>query len=172
MKIGKTEVDNNLIFLLLALLVAYFIFRQLKTGVLSIFGSNPDDVAEGEVLEKLVELKGYSPLTPQYSTEILKTYGTDAVGMKKLIAKTPYLKIQQIALDINNYLHTLYVTDEIENKVMGLIDTLPTQFQVSVLAYLYPKYAKGAILESDLKKYIDAGDLNKLLKKIIKKPVK
>lgn len=172
MKIGKQEIDNNLIFLLLALLVAYYSFRQLKKGVLSVFGSNPDDVAKGEELERDLELNGYSPLTPQYYIEVLKTYGTDRAGMQKIIEKIPFAKIIKIAKDIDKLLFVPYVSDDRENKIMGLIDSLSTKYHVSYLASVYPKYAKGSPLEADLKKYIDAGDLNWLLKKIAKKPRK
>ena len=170
MKIGKTEIDNNLILLLVALLVAYFIFKKIKSGVGSIFGANPDDVEKANELEIKSEINNYSPLTYQFSKNIFDkaTYAE----RKALIKKGQWTQAQNVAKKVDDLLSGVYVSDEDANRVIGLIDTFITKYNVSIFAELYPKYARGANLEADMKKYLDADELAELFKRINKKPIK
>ena len=170
MNIGKTEVDNNLIFLIVALLVAYFIFKQVKSGVATIFGANPEDQEQAEEREKKSEVGGYSPLTPQYSKNIFNQ--STPAERSALIKKTEFTQSQVAAKKINNLLTGFYVSDEDANKIIGLIDNFKTRYNVSAFAELYPKYTNGANLESDVKKYLDSDEVAELFKRINKKPIK
>lgn len=170
MKIGKTEVDNNLIFLIVALLVAYFIFKQVKSGVATIFGANPGDQELAEEREEKSEIEKYSPLAPQYSKNIFNK--ATPAQRSALIKKTEFTQSHIAAKKINNLLTGFYVSDEDANKIIGLIDGFKTRYNISSFAELYPKYANGANLEADIKKYLDSDEVAELFKRINKKPIK
>lgn len=170
MKIGKTEIDNNLILLLVVLLVAYFIFKKIKSGVGTIFGANPDDVEQAKELEVKSEIDKYSPLTYQFSKNIFdKATYKERIALNK---KGQWTQAQNVAKKVDDLLSGIYVSDEDANRVIGLIDTFITKYNVSIFAQLYPKYARGANLEADMKKYLDADELAELFKRINKKPIK
>ena len=154
----------------MALLGAYFIFKQIKSGVGTIFGANPDDVEKANELEVKSEINNYSPLAPQFSKNIFDkaTYAE----RKALIKKGQWTQAQNVAKKVDDLLSGIYVSDEDANKIIGLIDTFITKYNVSIFAELYPKYARGANLESDMKKYLDADELSELFKRINKKPIK
>lgn len=170
MKIGKTEIDNNLILLLVALLVAYFIFKQIKSGVGTIFGANPDDVEKAKELEVKSEIDNYSPLTPQFSKNIFNK--ATPAERTVLIKKGQWTQAQNVAKKVDQLLTGFYISDEDANKIIGLIDTFISKYNISIFAELYPKYARGANLEADMKKYLDADELAELFRRINKKPIK
>ena len=170
MKIGKTEIDNNLILILVALLVAYFIFKQIKSGVSTFFGANPDDVEQAKELEVKSEVQGYSPLSPYYSKNIFEKVSSSE--RYELVKKTQFTQSQAVAKKVDKLLTGFYISDEDANKIIGLIDTFKSRYNVSAFAALYPKYTKGADLEADMKKYLDADELAELFKRINKKPIK
>jgi hypothetical protein len=170
MKIGKQEIDNNLIFLLLGLFLTYKLVNKISSGVSTIFGGNPEDKEKGEKLEKEIELAGYSPLAPQYHKNILKKLSDKEVRF--LISKTPWGMHPKIAREILDLLTGFYISDDDANKIIRLIDTFETRYFVSQFADLYPKYAKGNDLEADIKKYLDADEIAELFKRINKKPIK
>ena len=170
MKIGKQEIDNNLIFLLLGLFLAYKIVGKISSGVSTIFGANPEDKEKADQIEKEIEVAGYSPLAPQYNKNIfLKVSDKER---KILIAKTQFRIHEKTAKEITNLLTGFYVTDEDANKIIRLIDTFSSRYNVSLFASLYPKYANGADLEADIKKYFDSDEQAELYKRINKKPIK
>ena len=149
MKIGKTEIDNNLILLLVALLVSYFIFKKIKSGVGTIFGLNPDDVQQAKEEEEKNEIDGYSPLTPQFSKNI---FNKATPGERTaLIKKGQWTQAQNVAKKVDKLLTGFYISDEDANKIIGLIDTFITKYNISIFAELYPKYARDANLEADMK---------------------
>lgn len=170
MKIGKQEIDNNLIFLLLGLFLSYKIVGKISSGVSTILGSNPEDKERADKLEKELEVSGYSPLAPQYSKNIfLKVSDKER---KILIAKTQWQQHEKTAKQITNLLTGFYVSDEDANQIIRLIDSFTTRYNVSLFSSLYPKYAKGADLEADVKKYLDSDEQAELYKRINKKAIK
>lgn len=169
MKIGNKEIDNNLIFLLLGLFLFYRIVTKISTGVSTLFGANPDDQAKADEIEKEIEVNKYSPLAPQYSKTIFEK--ATAKERSILIKKTQFGIHKNIAEQITKYLTGIYVSDEDANKIIGLIDTLKTRYNVSAFSELYPKYAKGSNLEADIKKYLDSDEVAELFKRINKKTI-
>lgn len=175
MKIGKTEVDNNLVFALLALIVAYFLINKIgsgiSTGVSTLLGENPEDKENREKEEKKSEIANYSPLSPQFSGYALKKKKWSQKQIKAYLAKINIGGLTSTAKAIDKNLHAIYITDEIANKIISLIDALPTQQQISYMALLYPRATGGANLESDIQKYLDEDEKAELFKRINKKPV-
>ena len=88
-----------------------------------------------------------------------------------LIKKTQFKIHKNLAEQITKYLTGLYVSDEDANKIIGLIDTLKTRYNISAFSELYPKYAKGSNLEADIKKYLDSDEVAELFKRIKKKAI-
>ena len=173
MKIGKTEVDNNLIFAIVALIVAYIIINKITSGISSgvstLLGENPKDKEKAEVEEIKSEIGNYSPLSIQYAKNLYEK--SDAKTRLILVKKGQWSQAQVSASRIDDILHTLYVTDEDANKIISLIDGMNSKYNVSNLANQYNKITKGANLELDMKKYLDQDEIAELFKRINKKPI-
>lgn len=175
MKIGKTDVDNNLIFAIIALIVAYIIINKITSGISSgvstLLGENPEDKENREKEEKKSEIANYSPLAPQYHGSVLKAKKFTGKQTADYIRKISYTNLYNRAKAIDKQLHGIYISDEDANKIIRLLDELPNRFQISYLAGIYPKVAGGANLESDIQKYLDEDEKAELFKRINKKPI-
>ena len=175
MRIGKQEVDNNLIIGLAAVIIAYLLlsklFSGIKTGFGTLIGENPKDKETRIEEEQKGEVKNYSVLTPQYGGYVLKSKKLSKAQIAAYLKKVPYTNLKNRAKAINEILHTVWVSDEDANKIINLIDQLPTRFQISYMADIYPSVSKGANLEADIQKYLDEDEKALLFKRINKKPI-
>lgn len=175
MKIGKTEVDNNLIIGFAAVIIAYLLLSKLFSGIKSgygtLIGENPKDKETRIEEEQKGEVKNYSVLTPQYGGHVLASKKWTKAQILAYLKKVSYTNLFNRAKAIDKILHTLYVSDEDANKIINLIDQLPTRFQISFMADIYPKATGGSNLEADIQKYLDEDEKAELFKRINKKPI-
>jgi hypothetical protein len=175
MKIGKTEVDNNLIIGFAAVIIAYLLLSKLFSGIKSgygtLIGENPKDKETRIEEEQKGEVKNYSVLTPQYSGYVLRSKKWSKDQILAYLKKVPYTNLRNRAKAIDEILHTLWVSDEDANKIINIIDQIPTRFQISYMANIYPTVAGGSNLESDIQKYLDEDEKAELFKRINKKPI-
>ena len=156
MKIGKQEIDTNLIILLAALGVGYVLYNK-------IFGKDKDESTIDDLDEPISSILDF----PTYAKKMGAKYGAKKFASAVIAGGSE--KIRKAAEVLDDVLDEYYITDQQEGAAIAALNSMSNKAQISFLSKVYfDKYKRS--LQQDLINGLDDEPLARAYKVINNKP--